>query len=155
MAVVILFVAGWVGWTLAEYLLHRFDMHGAPARGAMHREHQEHHAGRPLVPDRSLRGWTGAALLAVVLAWGTHPAVGAGWMVGYVAYDLQHWAIHARPARSPYGRRLRRHHLHHHFVAPDRNYAVTLPVWDLVFRTYTRSAEQVASGSRGSGASPS
>jgi sterol desaturase/sphingolipid hydroxylase (fatty acid hydroxylase superfamily) len=70
-----------------------------------------------------------------VLAWGAHPAVGAGWMLGYVVYDLQHWAIHARPARSRYGAWVRRHHFHHHDEAPGRNYAVTLPLWDLAFGT--------------------
>jgi sterol desaturase/sphingolipid hydroxylase (fatty acid hydroxylase superfamily) len=133
-----LFLTGWLGWTLGEYLLHRFDMHGARARGAMHREHLEHHAGRPLVPDRSVRGWTGGALLAVVLAWGAHPAVGVGWMAGYALYDLQHWAIHARPPSGRYQRWLRRHHLHHHFAAPARNYGVTVPIWDLTFGTYAR-----------------
>jgi hypothetical protein len=133
-----LFLAGWAGWTLGEYLLHRFDMHRARGRGAMAVEHREHHAGRPLVPDRSPRGWTGAGLLALVLGWGAHPAVGAGWMAGYVAYDLQHWAIHARPPRGRYERWMRRHHLHHHFAAPSRNYGVTVPVWDVVFRTYRR-----------------
>jgi hypothetical protein len=139
-----LFLGGWAARTLAEYLLHRFDMHGASGRGAMARQHGDHHAGRPEVPDRSPRGWVGAALLAAALAWGTHPAVGAGWMVGYVAYDLQHWAIHARPPRSRYGAWVRRHHLHHHDEAPHRNYAVTLPLWDLAFGTRF-------SGSRGSG----
>jgi hypothetical protein len=143
MVIVGLFLAGWAGWTLAEYLLHRFDMHGARGRGAMAREHRDHHAGRPEVPDRSPTGWVGAGLLAVALAWGAHPAAGAGWMVGYVVYDLQHWAIHARPPRTRYGAWVRRHHLHHHTEA-RRNYAVTLPLWDLPFGTYV-------SGSRGSG----
>ncbi|HEY8524515.1 MAG TPA: sterol desaturase family protein [Acidimicrobiales bacterium] len=140
------FLAGWLGWTLAEYLLHRFDMHGR--RGAMAHEHRLHHAGRPLVPDRSPRGWVGAALLAAVLAWGTQPAVGAGWLVGHAAYDLRHWAIHARPPRGRYGRWVRAHHLHHHVVAPDRNYAVTLPLWDHVFRTHARPAAEPASPAR-------
>lgn len=136
-----LFLAGWVGWTLAEYLLHRFDMHGARggrSGGAMRREHLDHHAGRPLVPDRSPRGWTGAALVALVLAWGAHLAVAAGWMAGYVVYDLVHWSIHARPPRTRYQRWIGRHHLHHHFVGPDRNYGVTVPLWDVVFGTYAR-----------------
>jgi dihydroceramide fatty acyl 2-hydroxylase len=133
-----LFLAGWAAWTLAEYLLHRFDMHGAGGRGAMAREHRDHHAGRPEVPDRSPRGWVGAALLAAVIGWGIHAAVGAGWIVGFAFYDLQHWAIHARPARGGYGRWIRRHHLRHHDAAPRRNYAVTLPLWDHAFRSVAR-----------------
>jgi hypothetical protein len=133
-----LFLAGWAGWTLGEYLLHRFDMHGLRGRGTTSREHLAHHAGDPLVPRATPVGWTGAALLAAVLGWGAHPAIGAGWLAGYAAYDLHHWAMHARPPRGRYRRWARRHHLHHHFGAPTRNYGLSLPVWDLVFRTYER-----------------
>jgi sterol desaturase/sphingolipid hydroxylase (fatty acid hydroxylase superfamily) len=132
------FLAGWVAWTLAEYLLHRFDMHGRRGRGAMSREHLDHHAGRPMVPVRSRHGWAGAVLIAVAVGWWAVPAAGAGWLVGYAFYDRQHWSIHARPPRSRYQRWLRRNHLHHHFACPAANYGVTLPLWDMVFRTYVR-----------------
>lgn len=132
------FVGGWAMWTLGEYLLHRWEMHGRRGRGAMSREHLDHHGGRTIVPERSPRGWAGAVLIGLALGWWTDPAVGAGWVVGYGVYDLAHWSIHARPPRTRYQRWLRRHHLHHHFSQPTANYGVTVPVWDLVFRTYVR-----------------
>ena len=35
---------GALGWTLLEYLLHRFSFHGASARGSGAKEHRRHHA---------------------------------------------------------------------------------------------------------------
>ena len=134
-SITVSFLGGWAVWTLAEYLLHRYDMHGRRGRGAMSREHLDHHS-RTIVPDRSPRGWAGAVVLGVALGWWVDPAAGAGWVVGYGFYDLQHWSIHTRPPRSRYQRWMRRHHLHHHFSRPTANYGVTLPVWDMVFRTY-------------------
>ncbi|HEX8804764.1 MAG TPA: hypothetical protein VF743_11230, partial [Acidimicrobiales bacterium] len=103
-------------WTLGEYALHRFDMHGLRGRGTTSRAHLEHHAGRVPVPERSTGDWAGAVVLGVAVGWWAHPLVGAGWVAGYGFYDLQHWAIHARPPRGRYGRWLRRNHLHHHFA---------------------------------------
>ena len=37
------FAGGFVLWTLAEYLLHRFAMHDLKGKGIMSREHLEHH----------------------------------------------------------------------------------------------------------------
>jgi sterol desaturase/sphingolipid hydroxylase (fatty acid hydroxylase superfamily) len=33
------------------------------------------------------------------------------------------------------GRFLRQHHMAHHYTKPDRNFGVSSPLWDLVFRT--------------------
>jgi sterol desaturase/sphingolipid hydroxylase (fatty acid hydroxylase superfamily) len=30
---------------------------------------------------------------------------------------------------------LRRHHLQHHYAAPDQNFGVSSPLWDIIFRT--------------------
>ena len=59
----------------------------------------------------------------------------AGVMHGYLAYDVLHYYIHKRPMRSRIGMYLRRHHLQHHYAAPERNFGVSTPFWDFVFRT--------------------
>mgnify|MGYP003386360603 CR=1 FL=1 len=38
------FLLGAIGWTLLEYLLHRFVFHGASAKTLGAREHRRHHA---------------------------------------------------------------------------------------------------------------
>jgi sterol desaturase/sphingolipid hydroxylase (fatty acid hydroxylase superfamily) len=136
---VAVFVAGWLAWTLGEYLLHRFGMHALRGRGIMSREHLNHHAVRDSVLEKWAASWTGVIIVGTLLAFATRqPAFGVGWVVGYGFYDLHHWHAHKRPPRNRYQRWLRRHHFHHHFGHPKDNMGVTWPVWDLVFRTYQR-----------------
>ena len=142
-------VGGVPAWTLAEYLLHRFDMRGRRSRGTTSREHRRHHAAVD-VPVITAGTWVGAALASVFLAWAIHPAAGAGGMAAYVAYELLHRHIHARgwadgecPAPEPeplgrYGRWARAHHAHHHLVDARSNFGITTPLWDVVFRTQRR-----------------
>lgn len=137
---------GLAGWTLVEYLAHRFEMHRrGPVRfDAIATEHRRHHAD-PLATDIRLRmaGHAGSAgvgaLIAVGLARvipaGLAAGIGAGLAAGYSTYELVHWTSHHRPARTRYGRWVRRQHQLHHYGAPARNYGVTNPVWDLVFGT--------------------
>ena len=161
-------VAGALAWTLAEYALHRLDMHGRRSRGATRREHLRHHATVD-VPALTADTWAGAAIVAVALGWWGHLGVGVGWMAAYVGYELLHRALHlTTPAasgagradgrwadsahgpgdsaqrahrRTPWGRYRRwalGHHLHHHHVDARRNYGVTTPLWDHAFRTHAR-----------------
>jgi sterol desaturase/sphingolipid hydroxylase (fatty acid hydroxylase superfamily) len=62
----------------------------------------------------------------------------AGVIVGYLSYEVIHYAIH----RVPWARRLLRplasHHLHHHYADPSRCFGVSSPLWDWVFRTGRR-----------------
>jgi sterol desaturase/sphingolipid hydroxylase (fatty acid hydroxylase superfamily) len=141
-------------WSLAEYVLHRVDMHGRSARGAAAREHRSHH-GHLDVPTLTAGTWVGAAIVAGALAVGGYPAVGAGWMAAYVAYELTHRHMHtvSRRARggpvreggplARYHRWARAHHLHHHVVDARSDYGITSPLWDVVFRTYQRPRADV------------
>lgn len=143
--VAVLFVAGVLSWTLAEYLLHRFLMHSLRGRGKASREHLRHHAGVEQAANTTALSWLGIFVvgLTVFLPAGwvlSGPAGGVamavGWIVGYSIYEYLHWAAHFRAPRTRYERWLRRHHFHHHFGAPLRNHGVTSPVWDVVFGTY-------------------
>lgn len=143
--VVLLVAAGIACWTLLEYLLHRFVFHHTPRSPRQmflgYLFHGVHHA----FPEDRLR-WTiplvtslpVAAVLtaAAVLAFGAAGALlMAGVLLGYLAYDLVHYAIHQGPARSRLGRYLRNRHLAHHYGVPERNFGVTSPLWDVVFRS--------------------
>ena len=59
----------------------------------------------------------------------------AGFIVGYLIYDMMHYATHHFPMRSGYLKYIKRYHMAHHFKAPDALYGVSSPVWDRVFRT--------------------
>jgi sterol desaturase/sphingolipid hydroxylase (fatty acid hydroxylase superfamily) len=58
----------------------------------------------------------------------------AGWMAGFVFYSWVHHAQHHWTLRTSWMRHLQAHHrIHHRF--PDRNFGVTLRLWDDVFGT--------------------
>lgn len=138
MTTVLLLLAGWLAWTLGEYLLHRFAMHELRGRGLASREHLNHHAGiqPPITTD--LLSWFGVVVVGTAWGWLVEPAFGVGWVVGYGFYDVQHRLAHRRAPRTRYQHWLRRHHFHHHFGHPMANHGVTWPVWDVAFGTYER-----------------
>ena len=136
MITLVLLVAGWFLWTIGEYVMHRFLMHAMKGRGLASREHLEHHANRDSILEKWALAWAGVLIVGLGLATTLHPALGAGWVLGYGFYDLQHYRAHRRAPRTRYQRWLRRHHFHHHFGHPLVNHGVTWPLWDHVFGTY-------------------
>jgi sterol desaturase/sphingolipid hydroxylase (fatty acid hydroxylase superfamily) len=144
-----LFVAGWVAFSLFEYLLHRFGFHGL-LRGARSRRQQVwgfllhgYHHHFPNDPMRlvmpPLISWP-VALLFVLgdeLFLGPQRAIPAisGTLGGYLAlFSVHYYVHHCRPVWGP-GKWLRRYHLRHHHQDSDSRYGVTSPLWDVVFRT--------------------
>jgi dihydroceramide fatty acyl 2-hydroxylase len=140
---VLLVLSGLVCWSLIEYLLHRFVFHHTPSTPRQmflgYLFHGAHHA----FPDDRLR-WTVPLVtslpVAAVLTTAALLVFGAaggplmtGVLLGYLAYDLVHYAIHLGPKRSRIGRYLRNRHLAHHYGVPERNFGVTSPLWDVVF----------------------
>lgn len=135
--------AGWVltgvvGWTLAEYVLHRFVLHGLQP---FKRWHALHHA-RPqaLIATPTLLT---AVLFAVVVmapaAWllpiGQASALLLGVMAGYPTYILLHHAVHHAGGARTSLRWHRRWHGAHHRVGASVCYGVSVPLWDFVFRS--------------------
>ena len=144
----LLFVAGVALWTLMEYLMHRFIFHLTP-RGRVgvlfaYLIHGVHHA---FPEDR--RRWLMPPIVSVpvaaVLFLVLHLLIGAaasplfaGAALGYLAYDLLHYASHARALRGRIARYLRQHHLTHHYRMPETRFGVSSPFWDRVFGTLGR-----------------
>ena len=133
---------GAVGWTLIEYVLHRFVFHGASAKRLGAKEHRKHHAQVDYFAPWWQKALAALAATAVVLplaivAQGA--TIGlfftAGFIGMYLLYEILHRRAHTHPPAGPYGRWLRRNHFAHHFVDPRRGQGVTTPVWDRVFRT--------------------
>lgn len=137
---------GWLLWTLVEYLLHRFAFHEEPGKPLAQRYdiHWVHHR-RPQDPHHVVTSLRLTVPLAVVFfglfygVGGGHPGVWpfyGGFGLGYLSYEALHLGMHTWP--EPPLRLLRplwKHHHAHHFQRPDRNYGVTTPLWDYLFRT--------------------
>ena len=134
-----LVLLGWLGWSLLEYGLHRFVLHGLPP---FRRWHALHHArpaaliGTPTVLSASLV----AGLVLLPVSWLGHwwqaAALSLGLLLGYLGYALAHHAIHHWRAEHAWlQQRKRWHALHHQAGGPPRCYGVTSGFWDHVFRT--------------------
>jgi sterol desaturase/sphingolipid hydroxylase (fatty acid hydroxylase superfamily) len=59
----------------------------------------------------------------------------AGFIGGYLIYDLTHYAQHHFPMRSGYAKYIKRYHMQHHYKDPGSRFGVSSPIWDWVFRT--------------------
>lgn len=134
---------GAFGWTLAEYLLHRFAAHAARGRNHFSREHLRHH-GTPsyFAPavQKALSALVAVPVVGAVVALPFGLAIGLafalGFAVSYLGYEYLHWRIHIAPPRGRWSRAVRLHHLHHHFGDPRSNHGVTTTLWDRAFGTY-------------------
>src|SRR5260370_29210674 len=120
----VLFAGGVVAWTLAEYAVHRFVLHGfAPI------EHRLHHAN----PDCAVltifwQIWICFALVYLIAG----DAFVAVAVIAYAWYLFVHHCAHHGPDKLPFP--LPKHHQSHPRFA-TRNYGVSTTLWDHVFGT--------------------
>jgi sterol desaturase/sphingolipid hydroxylase (fatty acid hydroxylase superfamily) len=145
-AVAGVFALGILAWSLSEYLLHRFLFHlepdshwGRRLHFIIHGVHHDfpHDPMRLVMPPSvsiplAIAFWL---LFRAVLgpAWAL-PAF-AGFLLGYLVYDMGHYHMHHHRSRNRLSLALRRYHYRHHFQQSDRGFGVTTPLWDRVFRT--------------------
>jgi dihydroceramide fatty acyl 2-hydroxylase len=141
------FTGGVFFWTLSEYLLHRFVFHYEPSSDLGKRWHFLLHGIHHDYPNDQKR-LVMPPLLAVILVipfyllfrltlgnGGVFYAASAGFLVGYLAYDMIHYAVHHAPLRHPIWKRLQKHHMVHHHHDPDRGFGVSSVIWDMAFGT--------------------
>jgi len=133
---------GALGWTLLEYLLHRFVFHGASATRLGAKEHRRHHARVDYFApwwQKALAALTVTAVMLPLATIAQGAAIGlsstSGFIGTYLLYEVLHRRAHTRPPTGAYGRWRRRNHFAHHFVDPRRGQGVTTPLWDRVFGT--------------------
>lgn len=139
-------ISGFVAWTLAEYWLHRLFFHWMPGGKWGERMHFLVHGVHHTWPRDKYRlvmpPAVSISLFFIFLA-GFYPVFGdrsvwafhAGFVAGYMIYDLTHYYIHHFSPKTAYGRQLKKHHMLHHFKDPSSRFGVSNLVWDRVFDT--------------------
>jgi 4-hydroxysphinganine ceramide fatty acyl 2-hydroxylase len=140
------FVFGLFIWTLTEYVMHRFVFHWMPPGKLGERMHFVFHGVHHdypsdskrlvMVPTVSIplatlfyflfRAWLGEMHVAPFFS---------GFLVGYLFYDITHYAIHHFNLKSKFWLELKQYHMLHHYQDANRGYGVSSKLWDLVFRT--------------------
>jgi len=140
---------GYVVWTLTEYWLHRIVFHFEPDNAFGHRLHfiiHGVHHDHPNDPKRLVMP-QGASIPLALLFTGLFVLVlgsplwmpfEAGFLAGYLFYDMTHYYLHHHRPKSGLGKRLRELHMRHHFQDDTTGYGVSAPYWDHVFGTATR-----------------
>ncbi|AZZ94862.1 hypothetical protein EUZ85_30760 [Hahella sp. KA22] len=132
-----LIFVGLMGWTLIEYLLHRFVLHGMPLFRTWHAEH--HRRPRALICAPTILSASLIFVLIFLPAWIISDRWGAcaltfGIVTGYLAYSVTHHAIHHWRANGPWLRRRKHlHAMHHQSDGKSVFFGVTSVFWDLVF----------------------
>jgi len=141
-------------WTFTEYFFHRFLLHrelnldiDAPADGkhnaGIFSSHVHHHVftnqkhrivlNMPLYRKYISIGWiilyltTPASIMYSLLF---------GWIGGSVFYDLMHYSYHHGPD-LPFAwyEHMKAAHMRHHYRDNSKEFGVTVPVWDHVFKS--------------------
>lgn len=138
---------GVVLWQLIEYCIHRFFFHArVEAYWAIlvHFLFHGNHHKFPKDKDRLVFPPVPAAaiacciygLLCLLLQRPTAVAVMSGVILGYIAYDCLHYAMHhAGHLPGAVLHELKARHAHHHYSDPDHGYGISSVLFDVVFGT--------------------
>ncbi|MEZ5503262.1 MAG: sterol desaturase family protein [Halioglobus sp.] len=109
-ALLVAFLLGALGWTLVEYMLHRFIFHGASATGLGAREHRQHHALVDYFAPWWQKALAAIAAMAILfpllalLAGAGYGGMGTlGFISMYLLYEILHRGAHTRPPRGATG----------------------------------------------------
>ncbi len=142
-----MFILGLFIWTLVEYVMHRFLFHYAPpdkpwAQRLHFIFHGVHHdypsdAKRLVLPPSVSIPLATAfyflfnAILPANYIYGFFPA----FLLGYLFYDESHYAIHHFNFKGKIWKKIKQHHMLHHYQDPNKGYGVSSPLWDKIFRS--------------------
>jgi cyclopropane-fatty-acyl-phospholipid synthase len=137
-------IAGLASWSIIEYLLHRFILHGVQPFKSWHAEH--HRRPTALIYAPTILSATLIFTLVFLPArlvsnlwWAS--AFTLGVLSGYLAYAITHHATHHWGAsRAWLQQRKRWHALHHQRRGPAGCYGVTTSFWDRVFGSDKRES---------------
>jgi 4-hydroxysphinganine ceramide fatty acyl 2-hydroxylase len=144
--IVVLIIGVLAAWTLAEYLLHRFVFHfkaksefGKKIHFIFHGVHHDY----PSDSKRLVMPPSVSIPLAIIFYFIFRLIFGpvlmfpffAGFIAGYLFYDISHYAIHHFNMHSKFWLAIKNHHMLHHYQDEYKGYGVSSPFWDYIFRT--------------------
>jgi dihydroceramide fatty acyl 2-hydroxylase len=158
-ALVGLTAGGYVFWTFTEYWIHRVIFHFEPEDGIGARLHWIIHGVHHDHPNDPLRlvmppsVSVPLASLFCLAFWAVlgHPdylGFSAGFLAGYLLYDMTHYYLHHHRPTTRAGKWLRELHMRHHFQDDTAGFGISAPYWDFVFRTAARRARRQQAATR-------
>jgi 4-hydroxysphinganine ceramide fatty acyl 2-hydroxylase len=141
-----LVVLGIFVWTLTEYTLHRFVFHFVPDSNWGRKMHFIFHGVHHDYPNDSKRLVMPPSVsmpLAVIFYFLFKLILGQalvapffiGFIIGYIFYDMTHYAIHHYNMHNKFWLFIKNHHMKHHYKDPAKGFGVSSPLWDEIIGT--------------------
>lgn len=138
------YALGLVIWTLTEYTLHRFIFHFHPSSNWGKRIHFIFHGVHHDYPRDKMRLVMPPSvsiplailfyfLFSLILSEGALNAFFPGFLTGYLIYDMMHYAMHHHNFKSPLMKRIKQHHMLHHYQNEEKGFGVSSALWDMIF----------------------
>lgn len=142
---IVLFVLGFLVFTLVEYLMHRYLYHIEPTSErrkkmayTMHGVHHDYPKDKKrlaMPPILSLIISTFFFILYRAVMGNYVFGFLSGFLMGYTAYLTIHYAIHVFKMPKNFLKIIWEHHLTHHYRESNRAFGVSSPLWDYIFGT--------------------
>ncbi len=144
--IIAIFIFGWFIWSITEYTLHRFVFHfnaksefGKKIHFIFHGVHHDY----PNDTKRLVMPPSVSIPLALLFYYLFLQLFGpiyispffAGFLVGYLFYDISHYAIHHFNMHGKFWLKIKNHHMKHHYQDEHKGYGVSFPFWDAVIGT--------------------
>ncbi len=132
-------------WTVFEYTMHRYFFHWEPTGKFWKKFLYTIHHGHHDYPNDKRMMLVGPLITipAFLILWGigyllfgayAHPFMG-GLGSCYMFYDWLHFAAHNYTFKNPVLKKLKMHHLKHHYEDDEKNYGFTTFIWDELMGT--------------------
>lgn len=144
--IILLIVLGIFVWTMTEYALHRFVFHFKPKSKIGEKIHFIFHGVHHDYPNDSRRLVMPPSvsiplatlfyfLFTLILGNVSVFPFFAGFLTGYLFYDITHYAIHHFNMHSKFWLAIKNHHMKHHYQDSNKGFGVSTPIWDIVIGT--------------------
>jgi len=140
------FIAGLVIWTITEYLLHRFIFHYHPTSEfgkkmhfifhGVHHDYPRDKKRLVMPPSASIPLATlFYFLFSLILDQKELFAFFPGFLLGYLIYDMMHYAMHHHNFKNPILKKIKQHHMLHHYQDATKGYGVSSSLWDIILKS--------------------
>lgn len=137
------FILGIFVWTATEYILHRYLFHYVPKSQwglrihfifhGVHHDYPRDSKRLVMVPSVSIPlAILFYFLFSLFLSKANLYAFFPGFILGYLGYDMTHYAIHHANFKSSFWKRIKQHHMLHHYDDPTKGYGVSSALWDKI-----------------------
>ena len=151
----VFFLIGLLVWSATEYLLHRFIFHYYPISSIGKRIHFIFHGVHhdyPKDKKRLVMPLSASIPMAtifyflffLVLQQNQLFAFFPGFLLGYLIYDMLHYAMHHYNFKSGIMKKIKQHHMLHHYHDSSKGYGVSSALWDYILQTkFSKSTQHV------------